>query len=102
MLLEDVLVKHPNLRIWVMHAGWPMLDEMVNLLYSHPQVYVDVGVINWAIPRAEFQHYLRRIVNAGFGKRVMFGSDQMTWPQAIPTAIDGIQSATFLTGPAKT
>ena len=101
MLLEKVLVRHPKLRIWVMHAGWPMLDEMVNLLYSHPQVYVDTGVIDWVIPRSEFHHYLRRIVNAGFGKRVMFGSDQMTWPQAIPMAIDSIQSASFLSDEQK-
>ena len=27
----------------------------------------------------------------------MFGSDQMVWPEAIGMAIDGIESATFLT-----
>ncbi len=32
LLLEDVLVRHPKLRLYVMHAGWPMLDEMVGLL----------------------------------------------------------------------
>jgi len=26
----------------------------------------------------------------------MFGSDQMVWPEAIGMAIDGIESATFL------
>ncbi len=29
LLLEEVLLRHPDLRIYVMHAGWPMLDEMV-------------------------------------------------------------------------
>ena len=52
LLLEDVLVRHPKLRLYVMHAGWPMSDQMVALLYAHPQVYVDVAVIDWAI-RAE-------------------------------------------------
>lgn len=37
-----------------------------------------------------------RIVKAGFGKRVMFGSDQMVWPQAIPDAIEAIETAEFL------
>ena len=97
MLLEEVLLRHPKLRLYVMHAGWPMLDQMIALLWAHPQVYVDVAVINWAIPREEFYYYLRRLVNAGFEKRIMFGSDQMVWPEAIGLAVENIESATFLT-----
>ena len=96
MLLEEVLIRHPKLRIYVMHAGWPMLDQMIALLWAHPQVYVDVAVINWALPRAEFHSYLRRLVDAGFGQRIMFGSDQMVWTDAIGKAIEGIESASFL------
>jgi len=96
MLLEEVLLRHPKMRLYVMHAGWPMLDEMIALLWAHPQVYVDVGVIDWALPRPEFHSYLRRLVEAGFGKRIMFGSDQMVWPDVIGRAIEGIESAAFL------
>ncbi len=97
LLLEEVLVRHPKLRVWVMHAGWPMVDEMLALLYTHPQVYVDVGVIDYLLPRPEFHAYLRRLVEAGFGSRIMFGSDQMLWPQTIGIAIESIESADFLT-----
>jgi uncharacterized protein len=97
LLLEEVLLRHPKLRIYAMHAGWPLLDHMLSLLYSHPQVHVDVGVISFVLPRAEFHRYLRRLVEAGFGSRVMFGSDQMNWPQAIGYAIESIESAPFLT-----
>ena len=41
-------------------------------------------------------HYLRRIVEAGFGKRVTFGSDQMVWPDAIEVSIESIETADFL------
>ena len=58
-------------------------------------------MINWAIPRKEFHSYLRRLVDAGFGKRIMFGSDQMVWPDAIGLAIEGVESATFLTDAQK-
>ena len=97
LLLEDVLVRHPKLRLYVMHAGWPMGDRMVALLYAHPQVYVDVGVISWTQPRKEFHRYLRRLVEAGYGERVMFGSDQMIWPDALRIAIENVESADFLT-----
>ncbi len=83
LLLEDVLVKYPKLRLYVMHAGWPLLDEMVGLLYAFPQVYIDIAVINWGLPKEEFYRYFQRLVDAGFSKRIMFGSDQMVWPDAI-------------------
>jgi predicted TIM-barrel fold metal-dependent hydrolase len=101
LVLEEVLVKHPKLRLYVMHAGWPMLNEMLGLLYAHPQVYVDVAVLNWALPRAEFHTYLRRLVEAGFVKRIMFGSDQMVWPEAVGWAVESVESAAFLTSEQK-
>jgi predicted TIM-barrel fold metal-dependent hydrolase len=101
LTIEDALLKHPKLRVWLMHAGWPMLDDLLALMWAHPQVYVDVGIISYALPRAGFHDYLRRIVEAGFGKRVMFGSDQMVWPETLETAIDSIEQATFLTAEQK-
>ena len=95
--LEEVLTRHPRLRIWAMHAGWPLGDDAIAALYAHPQLYVDLGVIDWFLPRAEFYRYLQRLVDAGFEKRIMFGSDQMEWPDSIPVAIEAIQAAPFLT-----
>lgn len=97
ILLEDVMIKHPKLRIYVMHAGYPRIDEMINMLYAYPQLYVDIGVIDWTLPRAEFHEYLRRLVQAGYGERIMFGSDQMIWTEAIGMAIENINAAKFLT-----
>jgi uncharacterized protein len=99
--LEEVLVRHPGLRVYIMHAGWPMLDDLLAVLWAHPQVHVDVAVINWAIPREEFHRYLDRIVRAGFGTRVLFGSDQMIWPGTMEIAIESIESADFLSAEQK-
>lgn len=95
-LLEPMLKKHPKLRVWIMHAGWPYLQETKAILYMYPQVYADVAVINWIIPRAEFHQYLRELMTAGFGDRLMFGSDQMIWPESIGLAVQGVASADFL------
>jgi predicted TIM-barrel fold metal-dependent hydrolase len=96
-LLEDVLVRHPKLRVYLMHAGYPFLQETIAILHMYPQVYVDVGAISWTRPREAFHDYLRALVREGFGKRLLFGSDQMMWPEAIGMAIEGIESANFLT-----
>ena len=94
--VEDALLRHPNLRAYIMHGGYPFLDETIAFLHAHPQVYADLAEINWMIPRAEFHEYLRRLMQAGFGKRLMFGSDQMFWPDAIGVAVEAIESAPFL------
>lgn len=96
LLLEDLLTRHPKLRVYVMHAGMPLTDEMIAVLYSHPQVFVDISADNVGVPRKEFYVHLKRLVDAGYGKRIMFGSDQMVWPQAIEVAIDSITEAPFL------
>ena len=101
LTLEPVLVSHPKLRVWVMHAGFPMLDDMLAVLYAHPQVYVDTGVIVFTQPRAAFYRYLQGLVDAGFAKRVMFGSDQMVWPGVIERSIAVINEAPFLTAAQK-
>ena len=96
LTIEDVLVKHPKLRVYIMHAGYPMIDDLLAVLYAHPQVYVDVGIIVYNQPRPAFYRYLQGIVDAGFTNRVMFGSDQMVWPGTIERAIAVIDEAPFL------
>ena len=96
LTIEDVLVKHPKLRVYIMHAGYPMIDDLLAVLYAHPQVYVDVGIIVYNQPRRAFYPYLQAIIDAGFTNRVMFGSDQMIWPGTIERAIAVIDEAPFL------
>lgn len=101
LVLEEALFRHPKLRVYAMHAGWPMLDDMLAMLYVHPQLYVDLGGICYMLPEKEFYFYLERLVNAGFGKRILFGSDNMVWPQAIAKGIQIINRAGFLTASQK-
>jgi predicted TIM-barrel fold metal-dependent hydrolase len=95
-LLEEILVRHPRLRVSVMHYGSPLVDEMIAVLGAHPQVYVDIGGRQWYYPRAYFYEHLRKLIDAGFGNRVMFGSDQGDWPGVIEPAIAIIEEALFL------
>lgn len=96
LTIEPVLTHYPKLRVYLMHAGYPMLDDLLAVMYAHPQVYVGLGVIVYTQPRKAFYRFLEGIVDAGFGKRVMFGSDQMVWPETIERAIRVIEEAPFL------
>ena len=100
LLLEEVLLRHKRLRVYVMHAGWPRLEPMLALLYAHPNVYVDVAVLQFDVvmPRPAYLRYLHGLVESGFGKRIMFGSDFANL-QAL--GIDIIREADFLTAEQK-
>lgn len=97
LLLEDVLLRHPKLRIYVENAGYPYRDQMIAMMYQYPQLHADVSTITWLIPRTAFYDYLQAFVRAGLGKRLMWGSDQMQWPQKIEEGIAAIEEAPFLT-----
>ncbi|WP_422060095.1 amidohydrolase family protein [Sphingopyxis sp.] len=101
LLLEPVLVRHPKLRLSIMHAGYPMAERTRALLFSYPQVYVDIGSIVYTEPRPAFYAFLRELVEAGYGDRIMFGSDQMIWPGVIAASVQAIDEAPFLTAQQK-
>jgi len=110
LLLEEVLLRHRRLRVFVMHAAWPRLESMIALMYSHPNVYVDVAALQieaapdgrTRTPRAAYLRFLHGLVEAGFGKRIMFASDFPApgGPRAadyVQAGIDAILTADFLT-----
>ena len=99
-LIEDVLVKYPKLRIYMMHAGgedWP--EHGIRLMAYYPQLYTDLAVMLWVEPNTQryIREFLKNAKHAGYLNRVMFGSDQMIWPYAIEKSILFLNSLDFLT-----
>jgi predicted TIM-barrel fold metal-dependent hydrolase len=95
-LFEPVLVRHPKLKAFIAHAGYPYIAETIAMMYVYPDLYADIGVLAWALPKKAFHATLKELIDAGFGKRIMFGSDQMIWPEAISIAIKTVKETPFL------
>ena len=82
-LLRPVLEKYPGLRVWIQHVGsgrgdhGPFWDETLALLKDYPNVYLDLTITNGAMPVEQYEAALRRLIDAGFGDRIMFGSDNL-------------------------
>jgi len=95
--LEEILVRHPKLRVNLMHAGLPFLEGTLAIMRRYPQVYADLSKISDAnaYPREQFHDFLRSLMHANLGDRLMFGSDA-AGPGALGPSIDGITSAAFL------
>lgn len=101
LLLEELLARHPKLRVQVMHAGYPMIDNMLTLLQANSHVYVDIAGLIWSYPRKDVNRYIERMVDAGFGDRVMYGTDQLAWPGLMAYSIGLIQNADYLSADQK-
>jgi uncharacterized protein len=94
--LEPVLARHPNLRIYVMHYASPLVDEMIAMLFTYGNLYVDISANNWNLPRAAFYNDLRQLIDAGMEERILFGTDQGPFPDAVGKAIEAVEAAPFL------
>lgn len=44
LLLDEALRKYPGVRVAVVHSGWPLAEEMADVLKRHPQVYAEIGL----------------------------------------------------------
>jgi len=95
--IAKVLGKYPGLKIYLENAAWPFLEEVTSLMYQYPTVYADISTILHLTPRPVAHAYLKGLVDNGLGKRVMYGSDQMIWPEVIGENIEAIEAAEFLT-----
>lgn len=81
-LLRPILKKYPKLRIALAHYGagsppqYPYFHkEALALLRDYPSVYVDLTVVSSLAPTDYYAAELRGLIDAGFGDRIMFGTD---------------------------
>lgn len=96
LLLEDVAIRFPKLKIIIMHMGWPFYDHALYMLWTYENVYLDTATVNWILGKELFNRMLQEAVESVGSDRILFGSDQMVWPQMITPAIESIRDARFL------
>jgi predicted TIM-barrel fold metal-dependent hydrolase len=98
LLLEDMLVKFPRMKVYAMHAGGFFAQNALALMSQYPHVYVDIGALSWTpIAGDLLAPFLKEAQARRLLDRVMFGTDQMRWPAAIGVAIDRVNGLDFLT-----
>lgn len=99
LLLEDVIAEYPKLKLYIMHAGaaGPFMDYALYLMAAYPQVYADIGLLTW-FPGGDagLGEFLREARTWGVLDQIMFGTDQMFWPEAIGLAVERVNSYDFL------
>jgi hypothetical protein len=95
LLFETLLQKFPKLKVWIMHAGAPFLEDTIAIMKYYPNVYADISAINnpYIFSKSEFSDIIKKLIDAGLEDRLMFGSDN----GEIQIIIDNIEALDFLT-----
>jgi uncharacterized protein len=88
ILLEDVVVAFPELRMIIAHLGHPWINETLVLIRKHPHLYSDISALHYR----PWQFYNALIMAKEYGvlDKILFGSD---YPFTTPEAqIDGLRN----------
>jgi uncharacterized protein len=72
MLVDDVAIDFPNLRINLSHTGWPWIDEWCSMLWRHPNVYGDISAY---FPRSLDERQIRFMNGSRGRNKVLFGTN---------------------------
>lgn len=72
MLVDDVAIDFPNLRINLSHTGWPWVDEWCSMLWRHPNVYGDISAY---FPRSLDERQVRFMDSSRGRDKVLFGTN---------------------------
>jgi uncharacterized protein len=97
LLLEDVLIRFPDMKVVMMHMGWPFFDHALYMLATYPNVHMETSVAVWNLGPALFHRMLREAVATVGSDRILFGSLQMVWPEVIGRSVSAVREAEYLT-----
>jgi uncharacterized protein len=73
MLLDEVAIAMPELKLFAIHTGWPWIQEMISVSWKHEHVYVGTDAHAPKYWEPEFVQY----INTRGRHKVVFGTD---WP----------------------
>jgi hypothetical protein len=87
ILLEDIAVACPGLRMIISHMGHPWETECIALIRKHPNLYTNVSALHYR-PWRHWQAFITAL-EYGVEHKLIFGSD---FPSATPEQlISGLQ-----------
>lgn len=96
LFIEDILAAFPKLKVVMAHMSFPFTEQAAYMLHTHSNVYMDIGVVNWYLGRTGFQRLLKQVIDLVGAGKILFGTDQMSFPQMMPVGLSAITEAPYL------
>jgi predicted TIM-barrel fold metal-dependent hydrolase len=86
VLLEDVALRFPDLKVVIAHLGHPWIDETLMLIRKQPNFYADISALHYR--PWQFYNALISAKEYGVLDKLLFGSDYpFTTPEATVEAL---------------
>ena len=90
MLLDEIALRYPKLKIVIAHVGHPWFDEAIAVVRRHPFVYADISALvsrRWLLYQALLSAIEYRVAD-----KLLFGTDFPFF--SAKQTIDGLRSVT--------
>lgn len=92
--LDEVAIRHPELRMVLAHLGHPFEGECIAVIRKHQHVYADVSALHYR--PFQLWHSLRLVQDYGVWHKLLFGSD---YPfTTVDASIDGLRAVGAVPG----
>ena len=89
---ESVLGSFPELNVVFAHFGYPFTNNTIYMLATYRNVHADISVLNWMLGKSLFHRIISEAVEAVGSNRILFGTDQMIFPNTIPISVENTLS----------
>lgn len=91
ILLEDVALKYPALKMIIAHMGHPWIDDTIVLIRKQPNLYADISALHYR--PWQFYNALISAKEYGVIDKLLFGSDfPFTTPDATIDALRNVNA----------
>ena len=90
--LSDIATAFPKLIIVACHMGEGQHDELIEVMLEHENIYADISVVNW-VSQDLCDTALKMLKEKGLLKRVLYGSDQMIFPELVSRSVMFVEGA---------
>ena len=89
ILLEDVAIEYPDLKMVIAHLGHPWIEETIVLIRKQPNFYSDISALHYR--PWQFYNALMTAKEYGVLDKLLFGSDfPFTTPEASIEGLRGV------------
>ncbi|HEY0699860.1 MAG TPA: amidohydrolase family protein [Micromonospora sp.] len=92
--LDEVAIRHPELRMVLAHLGHPYEGECIAVIRKHRHVYADVSALHYR--PFQLWHSLRLVQDYGVWHKLLFGSD---YPfTTVDASVEGLRAVARVPG----
>ena len=104
-MLDSILVKWPDVNFNAAHFGisnhedFNFEDDMIDMMSKYENLFVDIGATVWwdSTGNRKTSDFIIRAISEGVEDKILYGSDEMVWPDAVTVSINYVKNANFLT-----